>query len=165
MDQLGELRRLTTERRVATPIRILLVDDDEDYRALIRYLVQLEDDFELVGEAGDGAAGITSAQKLQPDLVLLDLSMPLMDGLQAIEGIRTASPHSRILVCSNFDRAFGQNALDLGADDHIMKGAEWNEILSRVTSLFSNPPRREIDGSKEWLSPYILSQFRTAGTS
>ncbi|MDQ3985468.1 MAG: response regulator transcription factor [Actinomycetota bacterium] len=157
--------RVLNDRRRDTALRVLLVDDDEDYRTLVRYLVEQQDRFEVVGEAGDGATGISLAQQLQPDVVLLDLSMPLMDGLQSIQGIRSASPGSRILVCSNFDRSFGQNALDLGADDHVSKGAGWKEIYARITSLLSNSPRAESNDGKEWVSPYILSQFRTAGTS
>ena len=71
-------------RRAVAPIRVLVCDDVEAFRALMRYTLQEDPGIEVVGEAADGMAAIDAAERLQPDVVLLDLTMPILDGIDAI---------------------------------------------------------------------------------
>ena len=81
--------------------RVLVVDDAANLRELLTILLDVEDDFEVVGAAADGAQAIDMAVRLKPDIVLLDLAMPVMDGLQALPHLRAAVPHARIASASS----------------------------------------------------------------
>src|SRR3954451_19810054 len=89
--------------QTVTTVRVVLVDDTPSLRMLTR--LALEDTgFEVVGEAGDGLAGVNAVKELRPDLVLLDLAMPVMDGLEALPLMRAAVPEVRVVIVSGFDR-------------------------------------------------------------
>jgi signal transduction histidine kinase len=89
-----------------------------------------------VGEAGDGREGVDLAAELQPDVVLVDLAMPVMDGLEALPLIRKACPQTRVVVLSGFEAdAMAQRALDAGADGYLQKGLPVSEILDYVRRL------------------------------
>ena len=84
------------------PIRVLVVDDYKPFRVILRYVIGEEPGIEIVGEAADGFAAIDLAEELRPDVVLLDLAMPKLDGWEAIPLIREVSPDSRIVILSGF---------------------------------------------------------------
>jgi DNA-binding NarL/FixJ family response regulator len=86
------------------PIRSLLVDDNADLRFLVRSAVESRGGFEVVGEADDGRRGIELARELSPEIVLLDLDMPSMGGLEALPLIREAAPSAKVVVLSSFRR-------------------------------------------------------------
>jgi DNA-binding NarL/FixJ family response regulator len=113
-------------------IRIFLCDDVPELRALLRYGLEEDAELRVVGEAGTAQAGIAAVAELLPDVVLLDLSMPGMDGLEAIPRLREVSPGSSIVVFSGFaaDR-MREPALELGADRYLEKG----EPLDRVRAI------------------------------
>jgi signal transduction histidine kinase len=118
------------------PGRVLLVDDSPALRALTRMVLDGKG-FEVVGEAGDGLAGVTMAAELQPDLVLLDLAMPVMDGLEALPKVREAAPHAKVVILSGFDRrAMEQQVVDAGADAYLQKGLPPDAMLAAVQALF-----------------------------
>ncbi|MEQ4521923.1 MULTISPECIES: response regulator [Nocardioides] len=95
---------------------------------------------DVVGEAGDGRAGIEVVGRHQPDLVVLDLSMPVMDGLEALPHLRRTSPDSTIVVLSAHGAdQMAQRALDLGADGYIEKGTSLRVVLARIDVLLSPP--------------------------
>ncbi|MCW2924157.1 MAG: two-component response regulator [Thermoleophilia bacterium] len=115
------------------PIRILLCDDAEPLRALYRIVFDAEDDFTVAGEAADGAAGVEAARTLQPEVVLLDIAMPVMDGLEAIPGIRAAAPDATIVMCTAMvDPRIRARALELGATDFVEKGADPRDLVATV---------------------------------
>lgn len=141
------------------PIRVLVIDDSEDFRYLAAKAARSDGRIVIVGEANQGVEGIRLASELQPDLVLLDLHMPMMDGLEAIEGIRSLSPGSKILAWSSFDDSFGEDAVALGADDHVSKDLALPALLTCVVDLI----HRENVATKvqepvgtEWVGPYVL---------
>ena len=103
-------------------LRVLHCDDDKTFRFLVRAVLDPEDDIDLAGEAADARTCIELAAELQPDVVLLDESMPIMSGLEAIPSIRQVSPVSRIIVLSSFPAdELRERALGLGAAAFVEK--------------------------------------------
>jgi DNA-binding NarL/FixJ family response regulator len=98
------------------PLRTLIVEDHEGLRALLRSLLENETQCVVIGEASDGLLAVQRAQELQPDLILLDLSLPKLNGLEAGRRIRKISPHSKILFLSQEPAPeIVQSALRIGA--------------------------------------------------
>ncbi len=107
----------------ADTISVFLVDDVPELRELIRYGLEGDDDFAVVGEAGDGAAAIEGIAETRPSAVLLDLSMPGMDGLEAIPEIRRGRPDIAIVILSGFSASrMERKARERGADGYVEKG-------------------------------------------
>jgi DNA-binding NarL/FixJ family response regulator len=126
-----------------TAPRVVLVDDTEDLRNLLRIALKRAG-WEVVGEAGDGAAGIEVATAEDPDLVVLDLSMPVMDGLEALPHIRTSCPDATIVVMSGFGAAqMTERALAGGADGYLQKGAPLATVVDYLGATMArrgSPP-------------------------
>ena len=133
--------------KVASPIRVVLVDDSADLRLLVRLALEREADFTIVAEAPDGDSGVAAVAAHKPHLVLLDIAMPVMDGLQALTLIREESPGSIVVMLSAFTGSSGaiDRAMALGAHGYIEKGgveemiAELRGVLARE---FGVPGRR-----------------------
>ena len=118
-------------------LRIALADDAEDIRLLLRLSLSTADGFDIVGEAADGREAVELVVATRPDVILLDLSMPVMDGLQAIPEIREACPETRIVVLSGFDEdRMKPVALELGADVYLEKGEAAAGIIEVLGGLF-----------------------------
>jgi DNA-binding NarL/FixJ family response regulator len=114
-------------------VRIVLCDDVPLLRELTRHGLQEDSRIEVVGEAGEAATGIARTSELRPDAILLDLSMPGMDGLEAIPRLREASPETAIVVFSGFSSSrLGSQALELGADRYVQKGEDFSELRQIV---------------------------------
>jgi DNA-binding NarL/FixJ family response regulator len=115
------------------PIQLLLCDDAAQLRRLYRLVFEAEQDFVVVGEAGDGAEGVIAARTLKPDVVLLDIAMPVMDGLEAIPGILAAAPDTVIVMCTAMvDSRVRRRALELGATEFIEKGHDPRVLVNQV---------------------------------
>lgn len=111
--------------------RVLVVDDAANLRDLLTVVLETEDDFEVVGTAADGQEALQAAEALQPDIVVLDLLMPVMDGLQALPELRRRLPASVIVILSGFEHeAMADEALGLGADRYLEKGVSVSRIIS-----------------------------------
>jgi DNA-binding NarL/FixJ family response regulator len=120
------------------PIRILIADDHPHFRDGLRALLVSDSDLEVVGEAGDGEEAISLAADLQPDVILMDLGMPGVGGIEATRRILRTSPHIAILVISMFedeDSVFA--ALQAGARGYLLKGALKAEILRSIRAVVS----------------------------
>jgi YesN/AraC family two-component response regulator len=116
--------------------RVLVVDDAEDLRMLLRLRIENRAGLEVVGEAADGVAAVELAGELQPDLVMLDLAMPRMDGLEALPLIREAAPGVRVVVLSGFNQStMAAKAMAAGADHYVVKGTPLNELFDAVDEL------------------------------
>jgi len=121
------------------PVRVVLVDDTTDLRELLRFALE-QHEFRVVGEAGDGRTGIEVVRELQPDLVLLDLAMPVMDGFEALPLVRGACPDAVVLVLSGFDAATsGARACTLGAHGYLEKGVSLRTTLAQVREALVPP--------------------------
>jgi len=116
--------------------RVLVVDDAANLRELLTLLLEVEDDFEVVGTAADGRQAIDAAQILKPDVVLLDLAMPVMDGLQSLPELRAHLPNARIVIFSGFEHeALAEEALLAGADAYIEKGTSVTQLVTQLREL------------------------------
>ena len=115
------------------PIRVLLADDTASVRLLLRGTLEASRDFEVVGEAGDGAQAVEMAAALQPDMVLLDLAMPVLSGMDAIPQIRRRAPDARVVVLSGYapDR-MGRQAVEVGATAFLEKQKRPRELVASL---------------------------------
>lgn len=112
------------------PVRVLLVDDVADIRDSVRMILEYDERFEVVGEAADGATGLEKAAETDPDIVLLDLAMPDMDGLEALPRFAEAAPDASVVVFTGFREAkLGTQAKELGAQAYIEKGIDLDGLV------------------------------------
>lgn len=117
-------------------IRILLADDHPVVRDGLAAMLTTQPDFEVVGEAGNGAEAVAEAARLRPDVVLMDLEMPVLDGIEAIRRLRAADPTVQVVVLTAFDtdeRIVG--ALQAGAQGYLLKGAPRAEIFAAIRTV------------------------------
>lgn len=124
----------TPQRSTDGRIDVLVVDDNGGVRTLLRKLAERDSQLRFVAEAADGMEAIEMAATHQPDVVILDVDMPVLDGIGAIAGILRAAPNARILMHSAFtderERAMGQ-----GAHGWANKGQSWDEIRGLIGRL------------------------------
>lgn len=114
-------------------IKVFLVDDVTELRVLVRLALEEDPDIEVVGEAANGREGVVGVGEAQPDVVLLDLSMPDMDGLEAIPLMREQAPNARLVVLSGHEAGrVSLEALDQGATRYLNKAADFEAIRSAV---------------------------------
>src|SRR4051794_18255308 len=118
------------------PLRILVVDDFAPFRRYVRSVLKPHAEFKIVGEAADGLDAIQKAAELQPDFVLLDISLPRLNGLEAAKQIRILVPSAKILIASQescFDVI--EAALRLGVDGYLHKLRAGRELLPAIEAL------------------------------
>jgi len=117
-------------------IRVLVVDDHEVVRTGLAYLLGTAPDLMCVGTAGDGAAALEQVDRLTPDVVLLDLSMPVMDGVSALRALRRTGRDVRVLVLTSFsDTDLVLEAVRAGADGYLLKESTGEGILDAVRAV------------------------------
>ena len=128
-----------------SPIRVLLVDDHTVVRSGLGAVLAASDDLTLVGEAGDGEEAIRQCERLNPDVILMDLLMPNMDGVAATEAIHKRWPAIRIIALTSFkEKEYVEGALKAGAISYLLKNVSAAELVSAV--------RRAVSGQSS-LSP------------
>lgn len=121
-----------------SPIRVLLVDDHAVVRMGLRAFFDLLDDIEVVGEASDGSEGVAMARRLEPDVVLMDLLMPNMDGVTAIGRIKAERPETEIVTMTSFiEEEKVTAALEAGASGYVLKDAEAEEVAQAIRAAFA----------------------------
>lgn len=115
------------------PIRLMIVDDHAVVREGLRAFLGLQDDVEIVAEAADGADAVTQARLLRPDVILMDLVMPRLDGLSAMRQLRADVPASRVIVLTSFledERLLP--AIEAGAAGYLLKDAKPSELARAI---------------------------------
>jgi DNA-binding NarL/FixJ family response regulator len=125
----------------STATRVLVVDDDPLVRSALALMLGGESDIEVVGEAGDGAAGIQLAGSLAPDVVLMDIRMPRLNGLEATRRLRDRDEPPRVIVLTTFDaddHVF--EALAAGADGFLLKDTPPAEIVAAIRKVVDGEP-------------------------
>lgn len=132
-------------------IRILIVDDHAVVRAGIHLLLDSQSDLEVVGEAQNGREGLVQAQKLKPDVVLMDIAMPEMGGVEATQAIKKTCPEAQVLALTmHEDLAFFFRILQAGASGYVIKGADPGELLDAIRAVAQN---------KAYLSPVLTRKL------
>jgi DNA-binding NarL/FixJ family response regulator len=122
-------------------LRVVLADDTAEYRLLLRIILEQDGRFEVVGEAADGAEAVRVTTAERPDVLVLDLAMPVMDGLEAIPGVRAGSPDTAIVVLSGFARGrLDRQALASGARAYVEKGEAFSVIVSTLLDVTAAAP-------------------------
>jgi len=120
-----------------SPIRVLIVDDIEPFREFLRLTLQDKPELQTVGEASDGEQAIELAQALQPDLILLDIGLPKLNGIEAARRIRELAPRSKIIFCSQESSVdIVQTAFSAGAAGYVVKMDAESELLTAVDAVF-----------------------------
>jgi DNA-binding NarL/FixJ family response regulator len=118
--------------------RILLVDDQELLRMGFRMVLRAQEGLEVVGEAGDGAEAVALTRKLEPDVVLMDVRMPGMDGVQATRALVDGGSRSHIIILTTFDLdEYAHAALRAGASGFLLKDAPTADLLSAIRAVAS----------------------------
>jgi DNA-binding NarL/FixJ family response regulator len=117
-------------------IRILLADDQDLVREGLRMLLEAEEDMEVVGEAGDGKEALAEARRLDPDVLLMDVRMPELDGIEATARLATTGSHARVLMLTTFDLdEYVYLALKAGASGFLLKDATREQLVGAVRTI------------------------------
>src|SRR6476469_3506919 len=118
---------------MSEPIRVLVCDDQELFRGGMRMLLDTEDGIEVVGEAADGVEAVAKAESTGPDLVLLDVWMPKLSGLEACRAIHESSPTTRILMLTSSDEESDlYEAVKSGASGYLLKDSSISEVAQAI---------------------------------
>ncbi len=134
------------------PISLILAEDHLLVREGIQKLIEAEDDFTVVGEAQTGHEVVAMAADLRPDVVLMDIAMPLLNGLEACRQLMDKASGSRVLILSaHAEDAYVAKALEVGATGFLLKHAPGNALTAAI---------REVHAGRRYFSPSILRRFR-----
>lgn len=140
-------------------IRVLLADDHEVLRSGLALVVNQLDEFRIVGEASTGLGAITLAEELTPDLILLDLNMPGLSGLEALPILKQKSPLSKILILTmHDDTAYLRQSIKLGASGYILKKAARTELLYAMRSVMQGEIYIHSSMTKDLLTDFLPDQ-------
>jgi len=121
-----------------TKIRLLIVDDHPMIRKGIHALLSMEPDLDVIGEAADGEEAVRLAGELKPDVVIMDIVMPKLNGIEATKVIKEISPDTRVLILSAYDDiAYIVETLEKGAAGYVLKDARGNELIDAIRAVHS----------------------------
>ena len=131
-------------------MRIVLVDDHKVMREGLRMVLDREDNLEVVGEANDGLAALTVTRELRPDVVVMDISMPGMNGLKATEMLKTQTPDTKVLILTRHtDSSYVQRLLGAGASGYLLKQSASKELVRAI---------RRVSAGHSYLDPAVTEQ-------
>ena len=138
-------------------ITVLIADDHAMFRDGMRRLLESEDDIQVVAEAADGHEAIRQAKELQPDVAFVDIAMPGLNGLEAVERIRGVSAGTRIIIVSMYsDAEFLARAMSLGVSGYLLKGSAGAELAEAARVVFEG---------REYFSEQIAKKMATASAA
>lgn len=152
---------------------ILIVDDEYYFRqALKKYIMEFQDEYQVIGEANNGKTGIQKIKDLHPDIILIDITMPQMNGFEVIEYVIYKNPISKFIIISGYDRfEYAQKAIQLGVQDFLLKPITSDNLyscLNKVSNLIDSEREREHHlselsqiqyNNKSYLRAYLASQL------
>jgi DNA-binding NarL/FixJ family response regulator len=139
-------------------IRVVLVDDQADFRRIVRVILSRNTNIEIVGEAGDGIEALELVEQLRPDVVLMDVWMPLLDGVAATKQLRIAYPDVQVLLFTSGDHdGYVLEGVRAGAVGYLLKNAQ-REVL--VAAIRCASEGRSLHMMHEGSAGYLLSQQR-----
>ena len=136
--------------------RIVIAEDHTLFRQGLKALLSFEPEFEIVGEAEDGSEAIRCVEELKPDLILLDLNMPRVDGLTAINDIKSRSSNTKVLVLTaHRTEEFVSETLRSGASGYVLKDADHSELLLAMRSILLEKSYLSPDVSRKVIDGYL----------
>lgn len=148
------------------PIKILLVDDQPLFREGLRTLLSVQSDFEVVGEAGDGEEAIRLARRLSASVVLMDLQMPVLDGVAATRRLREELPNTRVIVLTTFDDdEMVFDGLRAGAVGYLLKDAPSEKLAEAIRVAARGESFLQPSVAAKVIAEFARLTRRTAGTS
>jgi two-component system, NarL family, response regulator DegU len=122
-------------------VRVLLCDDHDGYRDCIRLSLHAETSIEIVGEAADGLQAVARTLDINPDVVLMDLEMPRLDGIEATRRIKQAAKHIKVLfLCLYDDEEIAGRCLAAGASGYVLKGITCSQLTDAILAVDSGGP-------------------------
>jgi DNA-binding NarL/FixJ family response regulator len=125
--------------RSGSRIRVLVVEDHEQFRSFVRATLSTRPELQVISEASDGLEAVQKAAELQPDLIVLDIGLPSLNGIEAARRIRKLAPNSKILFLSQESSAeVVQEALSVGAMGFVVKAHAGSELLAAVEAVLRN---------------------------
>jgi two-component system, NarL family, response regulator LiaR len=127
-------------------IKILIVDDHRVVRQGLRTFLELQDDFDLVGETGDGISAVKMVKQFNPDIVLMDLVMPLLDGIEATRQIKALGQNTKVIALTSFtedDKVFP--AIEAGASSYLLKDVSPDELIDAIRAAYRGEARLHPD--------------------
>ena len=146
--------------------KIIIAEDHRILRAGLKSLLASKTEFDVVGEAEDGLTAIKLVRDMKPDLVLLDLSMPTLDGLSAMRDITKMCPETKILALTvHTDEDYVLEAFNAGADGYCLKDAGRTELLMAIESVFSGKPYLSPGIADKVLEGYLEGRQKIKSTS
>ncbi len=124
------------DRRTAPQLRVVLIDDHIQVRRNLRQLIELRDNYEVVGEGSNGLEAIELVEASRPDLVLMDINMPVMTGIEATEAIKLAHPDTKVLALTALgDMSHISSMIKAGAEGYLLKGGRADELMSSLDAV------------------------------
>ena len=143
-------------KTLRTAIRVLLVDDYEPWCRFLRLTLLAHEEFQVIGQFTDGPEAIQNAKELQPDLILLDIGLPTLNGIEAARHIRKVSPKSKILfVSENRSPDVAEEALRTGARGYVIKSDAARELLPAIKTILAG---------KRFISATLAGHFVVTAT-
>lgn len=137
-------------------LRILIVEDHQTVREGVKLLVNAQTDMEVVGEAGDGEIAITEAEKLKPDVVLMDISMPNLNGLKATKRLRRIDPGIKILTLTRHtDDGYLQQLISAGSNGYVLKQSAPTELITAIRTVASGNAYLDPSLTRKVMGGYI----------
>ena len=149
---------------MAGPIRVLIADDHEVVRRGLRLFLDLQDGLEVVGEACDGAEAALLAETGEPDVVVMDLSMPNVDGIEATRLVREARPSAKVLVLSSFVDERVIPVLQAGADGYLTKDSGAEELAEAIRAVHRGDPVFCPEAVRKVMRELVRASTRPTGT-
>ncbi|HYH04982.1 MAG TPA: response regulator, partial [Bacillota bacterium] len=149
-------------------IRLLIVDDIAETRANLRKLLMFDETFEVVGEAENGEDALHRSRELNPDVILMDINMPVMDGIQATERITVELPHVGIIILSvQGEQEYLRKAMAAGARDYLTKPPSSDDLINTIRQVYESQKKRNVNrgGSEEHAQGpgKVIAVFSTKG--
>lgn len=147
-----------------TPIRTILVDDYAPWRGFLRCTLRAHEEFEAIAECSDGPEAIQKAQELQPDLILLDIGLPTLNGIEAARHIREVSPGSKILfVSQNRSPEIVEEGLSTGAEGYVVKSDAARDLFPAIKAIFEGKRFISASLAGHFLVAEVCQFFRVNG--
>jgi len=142
-------------------IRVFIVDDHNILREGLRRILETHGDIKVVGEASDGVEALRHLRTIRPDILLLDISMPRMSGLETISLVKNASPDTKTIILSMYrNETYAKKALESGALGYVLKGASTNDLLTAIRAVHRGEYYLSANMHADIIEAYLKSNDR-----